>query len=494
MKQKISIFFLSTILCAGNIHAQDVPNAADFLPGPPSSLSMKYANDYMQYAWGKSVRNTAQGAQAKTDMSWDLDSYLKAFSPILGVELSTTNTPNIHQVLEYGIKYAEMSIKKSQSAFSNYRRPCVRFDEQSLVPELDGLHGKESPYPSVQATYGWLLGMLLVEICPDKQDQILARGYEFGTSSIIAGYNWYSDVQAGRHLASTLMIFFHTQNGFTLQVKMARDEYDRKAATRASTRADGYLTYEDLPNPVNYLPAPPDDTSSLFTYDISQYIDGQMQRYTSRGEMAKNDCNSSVSYMCNYFSSAFGKKISESETPEIFNLVSRVSQLAGQSCTVAKNHYNRLRPYVLFNEPTIYPEDEDDLRDNGSYPSGHAAFGWLIGLTLSEINPTAMNNLMSQAYEYGQSRVIAGYHFQSDVDAGRLTAGAAFARLHAESEYLDQLEKAMKEFKGGTSGVRSAQADNNGTDTPLYNISGMRLEHEPTQHGIYIQGNKKIAY
>ena len=105
-----------------------------------------------------------------------------------------------------------------------------------------------------------------------------------------------------------------------------------------------------------------------------------------------------------------------------------------------------------------------------------------------------MNSLMSQAYEYGQSRVIAGYHFQSDVDAGRLTAGAAFARLHAESEYLDQLDKAMKEFKGGTSGVRSAQADNNGTDTPLYNISGMRLEHEPTQHGIYIQGNKKIAY
>ena len=31
---------------------------------------------------------------------------------------------------------------------------------------------------------------------------------------------------------------------------------------------------------------------------------------------------------------------------------------------------------------------------------------------------------MKHAYEYGQSRVICGYHYQSDVDAGRRSVPA----------------------------------------------------------------------
>mgnify|MGYP003064931414 CR=1 FL=1 len=46
----------------------------------------------------------------------------------------------------------------------------------------------------------------------------------------------------------------------------------------------------------------------------------------------------------------------------------------------------------------------------------------------------------------GQSRVICGYHFQSDVDAGRLVASAVVARLHANKEFMEQLTKAKVEF------------------------------------------------
>ena len=46
----------------------------------------------------------------------------------------------------------------------------------------------------------------------------------------------------------------------------------------------------------------------------------------------------------------------------------------------------------------------------------------------------------------GQSRVICGYHFQSDVDAGRLVGSAVVARLHANNEFMAQLNKAKQEF------------------------------------------------
>jgi acid phosphatase (class A) len=47
---------------------------------------------------------------------------------------------------------------------------------------------------------------------------------------------------------------------------------------------------------------------------------------------------------------------------------------------------------------------------------------------------------------YGQSRVIAGYHWQSDVDAGRIAASAGIARLHADKRFQRLLKKARREY------------------------------------------------
>lgn len=46
----------------------------------------------------------------------------------------------------------------------------------------------------------------------------------------------------------------------------------------------------------------------------------------------------------------------------------------------------------------------------------------------------------------GQSRVICGYHFQSDVDAARLVASAVVARLRANENFMTQFGKAKQEF------------------------------------------------
>lgn len=50
-------------------------------------------------------------------------------------------------------------------------------------------------------------------------------------------------------------------------------------------------------------------------------------------------------------------------------------------------------------------------------------------------------------YYWGQSRVIAGFHWQSDVDASRMLAAAAYARLHACPEFLNDMAAAKEEFR-----------------------------------------------
>ena len=72
---------------------------------------------------------------------------------------------------------------------------------------------------------------------------------------------------------------------------------------------------------------------------------------------------------------------------------------------------------------------------------------WGMALLLSEINPEAQDELFKLGYEWGQSRVIAGFHWQSDVDASRMLAAATYARLHACDAFNEDMEKAKKEFK-----------------------------------------------
>ena len=54
---------------------------------------------------------------------------------------------------------------------------------------------------------------------------------------------------------------------------------------------------------------------------------------------------------------------------------------------------------------------------------------------------------MNRAYEYCENRVVAGFHWQSDVDAARLIASVVVARLHAEPTFLTAMEEVKKEIR-----------------------------------------------
>ena len=209
-----------------------------------------------------------------------------------------------------------------------------------------------------------------------------------------------------------------------------------------------YMDAEALPNALNFYPAPPEVGSAAFAYDSAQYKWGKSMRADSaRAALAIAQATDDVVVMMTMFSEAFGMEISEKGTPAIFNVVNRgvlTMRLAGR---LPKKHYMRTRPYVYFNEPTLFPADEERLKTNGSYPSGHTIRGWAMALLLAEINPAAQDAILKYGYEWGQSRVIAGFHWQSDVEASKAIIAASFARLHADETFLADMKKARTEFK-----------------------------------------------
>ncbi|MBQ9406987.1 MAG: phosphatase PAP2 family protein [Desulfovibrio sp.] len=206
-----------------------------------------------------------------------------------------------------------------------------------------------------------------------------------------------------------------------------------------------FSTKEQGVDSLAFLPPPPSYDSLAFANDRAMYVQGLALRTSERGLQAVRDCDKG--HLVESFSQAYGGTITAQDMPETFLLLRRASrELGSLSTRTAKKGYARLRPYVLYNAPTCKPDDEEGHRKSGSYPSGHSAMGWGLALILSEINPGRKEILLHRGYEIGQSRVICGYHWQSDVDAARLAAAAGVANLHANAAFLEQLRKAKEEF------------------------------------------------
>jgi acid phosphatase (class A) len=73
--------------------------------------------------------------------------------------------------------------------------------------------------------------------------------------------------------------------------------------------------------------------------------------------------------------------------------------------------------------------------DMPSYPSGHATYGMAIGLILAEMLPEKRDDIFRRIEGFGQSRLVAGVHFRSDVYAGEVADGAIAASLFDNGEF-----------------------------------------------------------
>ena len=217
----------------------------------------------------------------------------------------------------------------------------------------------------------------------------------------------------------------------------------------AQSKPEPYFSFRELPNMLKWCPAPPDTVGAAFTYDIMQYMWGKemRQKDKERTDIAIRDAVYSLECIAQEFSEPFGLKISEEETPEIWRLLRDAKATCEAISGFPKYYYKRKRPFVRFQEPTATPQFEPELRRNFSYPSGHTILGWCSALLLTEINPERADTILARGMMYGESRVIVGAHWQSDVDAGRLAAAAAYARMHTSDRFLEQMQLARQEFR-----------------------------------------------
>ncbi|MBC2717128.1 MAG: phosphatase PAP2 family protein [Desulfobacteraceae bacterium] len=209
----------------------------------------------------------------------------------------------------------------------------------------------------------------------------------------------------------------------------------------------GYLQSEALPNSLALIPPPPEQGSAAYALDEEVSQKALALQDTPRWELAIEDANLRFPDAAGTFSCALGIPITEKDTPHLYMLLRRTLADAGLSTYTAKNHYQRKRPFMVNGEPVCTPdEEEEDLRKDGSYPSGHTAIGWAWALILTEIAPDRADAILARGRAFGESRNVCNAHWHSDVAEGRFMGAATVARLHVDPVFCAELAAAKAEY------------------------------------------------
>ncbi|MBR3562959.1 MAG: phosphatase PAP2 family protein [Bacteroidales bacterium] len=219
-------------------------------------------------------------------------------------------------------------------------------------------------------------------------------------------------------------------------------------ASCATVKPETYFTMDEMPDLVKCLPAPPAPGTPEFGYDSLRYFWGREQRRDPvRAAIADRDAGWQIDTIIAIFSEPFGMRISPDRTPEIWQLLYGGIKTMEQIRVRPKAYFHRQRPFEYFGDHVLTLWEEDELRGEGSYPSGHTIRGWAMALMLAEINPDAAEAIYAKGWEYGESRVIVGAHWQSDVDNSRAAASIAYAKLQTSKEFRRQIKRAKKEYE-----------------------------------------------
>lgn len=209
----------------------------------------------------------------------------------------------------------------------------------------------------------------------------------------------------------------------------------------------GYLTEQELPNSIKLVSPPPEEGSAAYALDqeiAAMYVASDDE---VRKEQAAKDAVLHFPEAMESFNIILDTKVSEEATPNLYMIMRRTLADAGLSTYAAKNHYQRERPFMVNNAPICTPEDEEGLRTDGSYPSGHTAIGWAWALILAEVFPSQTDDLLIRGKEFGISRNVCNVHWHSDVLAGRMMGTATVAKLHADQDFIIDLDAAKEEIR-----------------------------------------------
>lgn len=189
------------------------------------------------------------------------------------------------------------------------------------------------------------------------------------------------------------------------------------------------------------LPPPPAEDSEVTRDEIALILKLQSELSPERAAQVRADAKASI-YR---FADALGnpEAFSKNNLPRTHALFRNVRFEQAAVVHVGKNKFERRRPFRVRSE-VVPLVNKPRTR---SYPSGHSMYARTVGLLLADMLPEYRERIMKRADEYAFNRVIAGVHYPSDIEGGKLAATALVAFLLAAPEFQQPYAEAKRELR-----------------------------------------------
>lgn len=210
-------------LLEGYLATDAVPDSLRLLPAHPEKGSIAYALDVANAQSTFPLRGSPRWQVAAIDADLNFPVAAAIYSCALGVPITKDGTPRLYTLLRRTLTDAGLATYRAKNHYQR-PRPFMVNGEAICTPEEETLLRSDGSYPSGHTAAGWAWALVLSEIAPERRDDLLARGMEYGKSRYICNVHWLSDVQASQIIASGTVAQLHADPVFRADLRAAQQE------------------------------------------------------------------------------------------------------------------------------------------------------------------------------------------------------------------------------------------------------------------------------
>lgn len=187
------------------------------------------------------------------------------------------------------------------------------------------------------------------------------------------------------------------------------------------------------------LPPPPANDSAQTKAELGEVLTLQVTRTPEMVASAVADSEENVWR----FANVMGPNFNKDKLPKFSAFFDRVVETEGAVVDPAKDVWKRPRPHQLSDlvKPVV------KLSNSGSWPSGHATVGTMMGIILADMVPEKRAEIMARAAEYAHNREVGGIHYASDVEMGKISGSVIAAVLLNRDDFKAEYEVARAELR-----------------------------------------------
>jgi acid phosphatase (class A) len=227
MKLSLIMCLTSVALCAQNtrkpifVSPQEIPMAS-ILASPPPMDSWQTRMELAELHRLQETRTEAEIAHARAD---DAEEDMFVFATVMGSGFSRASLPMTALLSDHVHSDEGVNVNPAKTAF---HRPRPYLFDASIKPVCKtNTNPIDYAYPGGHATTGYLEGLTLAMMVPEKRDEILVRADDYAHSRLVCGVHYPADLAASKSVAYAMFAVMLQKAQFQKEFAAAKEETRR---------------------------------------------------------------------------------------------------------------------------------------------------------------------------------------------------------------------------------------------------------------------------